>query len=108
MRTHRLIILTLLTLLIWLSAPLYAERTADSPAPVSDPSLVFVENVGQFEPGARFMARAGRETLWLAEDGLWITVESPKSEVRSPGVEVRSPKPEVGSRPCWQRARISR
>lgn len=98
MRTHRLIILTLLTLLIWLSAPLYAERTADSPAPVSDPSLVFVENVGQFEPGARFMARAGRETLWLAEDGLWITVESPMSEVRSPESGGGSPESEARSR----------
>ncbi len=39
-----------------------------------DGSLLFVENVGQFDPRAHFQVRGGDATLWLAEDGLWITL----------------------------------
>ena len=40
-------------------------------------SLLFVENVGQFDPSARFQARAGKAVLWLADDALWVTVLKP-------------------------------
>jgi hypothetical protein len=40
----------------------------------SDPSVLFVENVGQFAEGARFRVWGGQHTMWLAEDAIWITV----------------------------------
>jgi hypothetical protein len=39
-----------------------------------DPSVLFVENVGQFAEGARFQVWGGEYTMWLAEDAIWITV----------------------------------
>jgi len=36
--------------------------------------VMFIENVGQFDEGARFQVRGGNGTLWLADDALWITV----------------------------------
>lgn len=38
-----------------------------------DSSLMFIENVGQFEDGARYQVRGAGSTLWLAQDALWIT-----------------------------------
>jgi hypothetical protein len=37
-------------------------------------SLMFIENVGQFDEEARFQMWGSPYTLWLAEDGLWITM----------------------------------
>ncbi|MEA3342222.1 MAG: SBBP repeat-containing protein, partial [Chloroflexota bacterium] len=37
-------------------------------------SLLFVENVGQFDERARFQVRGGAGTMWLAEDALWISI----------------------------------
>ncbi len=37
-------------------------------------SLLFVENVGQFDARARFQVRGGPGTLWLTEDALWLTL----------------------------------
>ncbi|MGD8474712.1 MAG: hypothetical protein PVH59_11345, partial [Anaerolineae bacterium] len=34
----------------------------------------FVENVGQFDPGARFLLLDGLGSTWLTEDALWISV----------------------------------
>ena len=36
---------------------------------------MFIENVGQWDDGARFQVRGGRGTMWLAEDAIWITVD---------------------------------
>jgi hypothetical protein len=44
-----------------------------------DCSLLFVENVGQFAPSARFLVYGADSPLWLAEDGMWVIVESPAS-----------------------------
>ncbi len=38
------------------------------------PSLFFIENVGQFAPGARFQGWGGTGALWLAQDALWLTL----------------------------------
>ena len=36
---------------------------------------MFIENVGQFAPAARFRVQgAGSGALWLSDDGLWFTV----------------------------------
>ena len=39
--------------------------------------LMFIENVGQFAGGARFLVHGGDRTVWLAEDALWVTVLEP-------------------------------
>ncbi|MBX3058397.1 MAG: PKD domain-containing protein [Anaerolineae bacterium] len=39
--------------------------------------MTFIENAGQFAEGARFQARGGNHTLWLADDAIWITVLEP-------------------------------
>jgi len=36
--------------------------------------MLFIENVGQFAPEARFQAWGGPGMAWLAEDALWITL----------------------------------
>ena len=42
--------------------------------------LMFIENMGQFEEGARFQVRGAQGSLWLAEDALWTTVVEPAPE----------------------------
>jgi hypothetical protein len=41
---------------------------------------MFVENVGQFAGGARFLVHGGDRTIWLAQDALWVTVLEPGDE----------------------------
>jgi hypothetical protein len=36
--------------------------------------LLFVENVGQFDPKVCFQVRAGGATIWLTDDTIWITL----------------------------------
>ena len=36
--------------------------------------VMFIENAGQCDDGARFQVRGGNGTMWLAEDAIWITV----------------------------------
>ncbi len=45
-------------------------------------SVMFIENVGQFDEEARFRAYGGDRDLWLTKEGLWITV--PSSEAGNP------------------------
>ena len=40
--------------------------------------MMFVENAGQWDEGARFQVWGGPAgTMWLAEDAIWITVLEP-------------------------------
>jgi len=45
-----------------------------APAGLRGTSLMFVENVGQFDPKARFQVRRGDTTIHLADDALWFTI----------------------------------
>jgi len=56
------------------SAPVHALRPSD--AGDGGAPLLFIENVGQFHPDARFQVRGAEATLWLAEDAVWV-VKSP-------------------------------
>lgn len=48
--------------------------------------VMFIENVGQFDPCARFQVRGGERTIWLTEDGIWVTVlEQLHEEIRGQG-----------------------
>ena len=51
------------------------ERPPVEPAPPSAhaPFVQFVENIGQFDPRARFQGSSPAGTLWLTQDALWIT-----------------------------------
>lgn len=63
----------------WPAAPDHARVTTA----IQGPSIMFIENVGQFAEGARFQVRGGDHTIWLAEGAIWITV----FEQRSKGAE---------------------
>uniref|UniRef100_UPI003BF97DD5 galactose-binding domain-containing protein n=1 Tax=Candidatus Amarolinea aalborgensis TaxID=2249329 RepID=UPI003BF97DD5 len=39
-------------------------------------AVEFIENVGQFDEGARFEMWGGDKTIWLAEDAIWITLNA--------------------------------
>ena len=44
---------------------------------------LFIENIGQFDPAARFQVWGGGQTLWLAEDAIWLSqVEGSRSKVQ--------------------------
>ncbi len=46
---------------------------------------MFVENVGQFAPGARLQLRGSDGTLWLADDALWLTrLDTPRPTSAKP------------------------
>jgi uncharacterized repeat protein (TIGR01451 family) len=78
MRSYTLSVGLIIVLLVAGFAPspssvAYAQLSA-LPATTADSSVRFIENVGQFHPDARFLARGGSTSLWLAEDALWLTV----------------------------------
>jgi len=54
--------------------------------------VVFIENAGQFDEGARFQMRGGDHTIWLAEDGIWVTVVEPRPLARQPDGPFSSPR----------------
>ena len=41
-----------------------------------DPEVLFVENVGQYGEGPRFLAWGSERSIWLAEDAIWITLSN--------------------------------
>jgi hypothetical protein len=43
------------------------------------PALLLIENVGQFDPPARFLLRHGSGMTWLAPDAIWITTLDPNA-----------------------------
>ncbi|MEA3341212.1 MAG: hypothetical protein U9R15_14710, partial [Chloroflexota bacterium] len=55
--------------------------------PSQDSSLLFVENVGQFDERARFQVRGGAGTMWLAEDALWISITEHAAPSEHPAVQ---------------------
>jgi len=59
-----------------------AQQPASQPA--GSAALAFIENTGQFDPQARYLVRAGSETLWLTADGLWLTHMQPAADVQAP------------------------
>jgi hypothetical protein len=52
-----------------------AQTVAAQAPQAANGSLLFIENVGQFDPIARFQVWGGGQTLWLAEDAIWITMQ---------------------------------
>ena len=88
----------LLLVMSLLIAPL-AQNSSTSPvqAQMARPEqtlapLMFVENVGQFDPGARFVLPGARTTLFLADNALWLTAverDPSSSESATRGVNLR-------------------
>lgn len=79
-------LLSLLSLVSSLASPVFAQNISaplhDSafanPARVSaalaHTPVMFIENAGQFDAGARFQVRGGDGALFLADDALWVTL----------------------------------
>lgn len=68
-----------LSFIFTVHAPLPPQTQA--PAPV----IPWIENVGQFDPRARYFAQGDNFSLWLTDDGLWLTIlESDQHPARFP------------------------
>ena len=52
------------------SAPLHAQGVGSTRH--STP-VMFIENVGQFDPSVRFLVQGDTGTMWLSDDAIWIT-----------------------------------
>ncbi len=100
MRTSTLLASVLLVVLLpatgMLSPAQPIAGAAPPPSGWGDGSLLFVENVGQFHPEARFQVRGSNATLWLAEDGLWITLAPALTPPSAADAATLSPLPSDG------------
>ncbi len=57
------------------------ERVA--PEGPQNTSLLYIENVGQFDDQARFQLRGGQGTIHFANDAVWITLLEPAQDIDS-------------------------
>lgn len=68
----------LLTTAQVLPRPITALTNTPDPIRVSaathNAPAMFIENVGQFDEGARFQVRCANGTIWFADDEIWATV----------------------------------
>ncbi|TAK32117.1 MAG: PKD domain-containing protein [Chloroflexota bacterium] len=67
-------------------APSYDRREIS--AALKNSPLLFIENVGQLDPAARFQVRGGNGTMFLSEDALWLTLIEPR---KTDGALARAP-----------------
>jgi len=69
----KILVLCAVFLIVCISAssPAYAElpHTQNTSS-----ALLFIENVGQFDPRVRFQLRSSEAILWITDDALWVTV----------------------------------
>jgi hypothetical protein len=85
-------------------AALTAVPVVQAGETLSHSPVMFIENVGQFDEGARFQVRGGNGALWLADDALWITVVEPsavsgqRSAGQYPQFEIQNLKSEIENR----------
>lgn len=54
-----------------------SQQTTDTE---SKTSTIFIENVGQFDPRARFQAQGNGATIYFADDAIWFTLLEPFAE----------------------------
>jgi hypothetical protein len=58
-------------------------------------SVVFMENVGQFDPRARFQAQSGDVTLYFSDDSIWLTLLEPvEDNVKPSHGKFNNPSPQ--------------
>src|SRR6266540_4084992 len=75
---------TILVLMGALSSALgspQARANPTRPTGPTVPSLLIVENAGQFDPAVRFQVRTSQEILWLTDHSLWLSALEPKPEI---------------------------
>lgn len=96
-------LLFLLVLVVCLLAFLPGHAAPPAiPTSASTSSLRFIENVGQFEEGARYQIRGAGYTAWVAHDGLWLTFLERTAEpatMPTQGVNVRLSFPGATAQP---------
>ena len=81
--------------------PIHPAHAGSTKMPDTKDSIMFIENVGQFNDNALFQVRGSEGTLWLAEDALWVTVldsqTSADNESPAKGINIKLSFP--GSNP---------
>ena len=77
-------------------SPPVQDRATVSQA-LTDSSLFFVENQGQFDGAARFKVQAGGQTLWLAADALWLTLIDKPPVAKSISIGRNAPDSDQGA-----------
>lgn len=87
MRIQLFVLIVLMALLSVAAVPLaasptqisasaeWSQPTASHPLASNPGALLFVENVGQFDPAAHFHVRGQSGGLWLTADALWLTMQ---------------------------------
>ncbi|MDP1614629.1 MAG: PxKF domain-containing protein [Methylococcales bacterium] len=51
-----------------------SDNQGESPSVLENPPLMFIENVGQFAPRARFVVSAGSTTVYFSDKDIWFVV----------------------------------
>ena len=83
--------------------PHVGATTAQEPGLARASSTMVVENVGQWDPAARFQVRGGANLMWLASGAIWLTVLGPdrtrpgKAPGRQPRVATIDQKAKPGA-----------
>jgi hypothetical protein len=111
----------LLPILVALSAPAARSAVIAAPRP-ADTSVLFVQNTGQADPIAHFMAVGAGATLLATDSGIWLRVRLSKEQPEHSAATIRlgfdgaNPHPRieafnplqarvsylVGARPTWR------
>jgi len=90
-KISRILSITTIVLLSAIGTPVAHPSAAATPLPVEqgDDSLLFIENVGQFDERARFQVRSGAGTMWLTENAIWISLAEHAEPSERPAVQTR-------------------
>jgi Beta-propeller repeat len=91
------------------ATPASANATAALATTQTSAPLLFVQNVGQFDPTVRFQVRTGDATIWVTDDAIWITLLDtptaaaptlrPTLPVRPPSIQALAVQPETSTTP---------
>ena len=69
-----------------LQVPLLTENTITQPD--ANSSVLFIENVGQFDQGGRFQVLGGNSRMWLTGDAIWITLLEKADTADNPSARI--------------------
>jgi tripartite motif-containing protein 71 len=92
------IVVPLVLLLILGISSVRPTRAIDATISVADPeltssSVMFIENAGQWDDGARFQVRGDNSTVWLTDTAVWLTMLDPRNVEQPQAEPLPTPQP---------------